>query len=110
MYQLWPLLKIYIFTHIGMCVCLLLKPSLKIIGNDDFMCISCDFVFFIQPHFHDSQIYLARFRRCLSRALSFIKQHVVTTLKNATRSVLPNQVSVNLCLLPKNWQQCSFDR
>eukprot|EP00731_Ephydatia_muelleri_P030040 Em0021g563a len=46
------------------------------------------------PHFHDSQMYLARFRRCLSRALSLIKQYVVTTLKNATKSVVPKQGTV----------------
>ena len=46
-----------------------------------------------QPHYKESQVYLARFKQYLSRALSFVKQHVVTTLKSTTRTIAPKQAS-----------------
>ena len=46
---------------------------------------------FFQPHYKESQVYLARFKQYLSRALNLVKQHVVNTLKATTKSVLPKQ-------------------
>ncbi|ELU14157.1 hypothetical protein CAPTEDRAFT_176475 [Capitella teleta] len=44
------------------------------------------------PQFKESSIYLAKFRQCLSRALSFIKIHVFSVLQSATQHVLPKKV------------------
>ena len=49
----------------------------------------------IQPHYKESQVYLARYKQYLSRALSLVKQHVINILKNATKSVQTGQVSLD---------------
>ena len=53
-----------------------------------------------QLHYKESQVYLTRFRQYLSRALALVKQHVVSTLRLTTSSVLPKPVStsyVHIC-------------
>ncbi|GAB1606416.1 conserved oligomeric Golgi complex subunit 3-like isoform X1 [Argonauta hians] len=45
--------------------------------------------------YRESQVYLARFKQCLSRALTLIKSHVVTVLQNATQQVLPKKDTPN---------------
>lgn len=42
-------------------------------------------------HYKESSLYLARFKQHLSRALSTIKESVITTLKMATNDVRPKQ-------------------
>jgi hypothetical protein len=44
-------------------------------------------------HYKESQVYLTRFRQYLSRALALVKQHVVSTLRLTTSSILPKPVS-----------------
>eukprot|EP00106_Octopus_bimaculoides_P007522 XP_014774964.1 PREDICTED: conserved oligomeric Golgi complex subunit 3-like isoform X2 [Octopus bimaculoides] len=45
--------------------------------------------------YRESQVYLARFKQCLSRALTLIKSHVITVLQNATQQVLPKKDTPN---------------
>jgi hypothetical protein len=47
-------------------------------------------------HYKESQLYLTRFRQYLSRALALVKQHVVTTLRVTTSSVLPKPGAVSV--------------
>ena len=47
---------------------------------------------FMQPQYKESQVYLVRFKQYLSRALGLVKQHVINSLKNTTRTVMPKQV------------------
>ena len=53
----------------------------------------CNIFFLSQPRYKESQVYLARFKQCLSRALTLIKSHVITILQNASQQVLPRKVS-----------------
>lgn len=48
----------------------------------------------IQPQYKESQVYLVRFKQYLSRALGLVKQHVVNSIKNTTRAVMPKQVNM----------------
>lgn len=43
----------------------------------------------LQPEFKESSVYLARFNHCQSHALSLIKQHTLSTLREATQQVMP---------------------
>lgn len=47
------------------------------------------------PRYKESQVYLARFKQCLSRALTLIKSHVITILQNASQQVLPRKDTPN---------------
>ncbi|CAE1225454.1 COG3 [Acanthosepion pharaonis] len=47
------------------------------------------------PRYKESQVYLARFKQCLSRALTLIKSHVITILQNASQQVLPKKDTPN---------------
>lgn len=41
----------------------------------------------LQLHYKESQLYLARFMQFQARALNFIKLHVISSLKNTTKSI-----------------------
>ncbi|CAH1781599.1 unnamed protein product [Owenia fusiformis] len=43
------------------------------------------------PHYKESQAFMARFKLCLSKALNLVKTHVVHILQNATTQVLPKK-------------------
>ncbi|KAK2188450.1 hypothetical protein NP493_132g06036 [Ridgeia piscesae] len=43
------------------------------------------------PQFRESELFLAKYRHCLSRALSLIRTHVFNILNGATQQVLPNK-------------------
>ena len=45
-----------------------------------------------QPQFRESELFLAKYRHCLSRALSLIRTHVFNILNGATQQVLPTKV------------------
>ncbi|KAK3602139.1 hypothetical protein CHS0354_036880 [Potamilus streckersoni] len=45
------------------------------------------------PRYKESDVYLARFKQCLSRALNLIKSHVVNILQNATQQIQPRKDS-----------------
>ena len=50
-----------------------------------------------QPRYKESEIYLARFRQCLSQALNHIKTYVTNILTNAMQQVQPKKVSTDWC-------------
>ena len=41
-----------------------------------------------QPHYKESQVYLARFQQFQSRALNLVKNHITTTIRSTTQSML----------------------
>ncbi|KAL3848397.1 hypothetical protein ACJMK2_019255 [Sinanodonta woodiana] len=45
------------------------------------------------PRYKESDVFLARFKQCLSRALNLIKSHVVSILQNATQQIQPKKDS-----------------
>ena len=46
----------------------------------------------VQAQYRESNIYLAKFRQCLSRALLLLKTHVFNILHHSTQQVLPAKV------------------
>lgn len=65
-------------------------------------------LFCLQPHYKESQVYLARFKQYLSRALNLVKQHVVNTLRTTTKAVLPKlDKPVSLLHYPYSIEKCS---
>ncbi|XP_070539445.1 conserved oligomeric Golgi complex subunit 3-like isoform X2 [Ptychodera flava] len=46
------------------------------------------------PNYNESQVYLARFKHCLSKALNLVRVHVVNILQNATQQVLPKKDAI----------------
>jgi len=46
----------------------------------------------LQLRYRESGVYLAKFRQCLSRALSLLKAHVFNILHQSTQLVLPAKV------------------
>lgn len=38
----------------------------------------------MQPNFKDYPVYLAKFKQCLSKAMHFMKIHIVNTMQNLT--------------------------
>lgn len=48
----------------------------------------------LQPNFKDYPVYLAKFKQCLSKAMHFMKIHIVNTMQNLT-SQLTKRVSTS---------------
>jgi hypothetical protein len=44
-------------------------------------------IYILQPQYKESDVFLARFRQCLSRALNLMKTHVMNILQAATLHV-----------------------
>lgn len=47
------------------------------IPNTDYFC-------WLQPNFKDYPVYLTKFKQCLSKAMHFMKIHIVNTMQNLT--------------------------
>ncbi len=48
--------------------------------------------YFLQPQYKESELYQARFKQCLSKALNLVKSNVFGILQHATLQVQPKKV------------------
>ena len=52
--------------------------------NHNQMCLTLVSLDWFQPNFKDYPVYLTKFKQCLSKAMHFMKIHIVNTMQNLT--------------------------
>lgn len=57
------------------------------------------FLFFFKPNFKDYPVYLAKFKQCLSKAMHFMKVHIVNTMQNLSSALTKRVRHSRSCIL-----------
>ncbi|KAH9512324.1 Golgi transport complex subunit 3 [Bulinus truncatus] len=86
--------------HISSRDAKLSRPNLNVTGETFIPLLSrmdeCILYLKSNPRYKECDVYLARFRQCLNKALSLIKNHVNNVLLTATQQVQPKKDSPNI--------------
>ncbi|XP_077988329.1 conserved oligomeric Golgi complex subunit 3-like [Glandiceps talaboti] len=90
--------KLSYFNELGRMSHKLSSPTLSV-TSDSFVPMltrldECIAYINSNPNYKESQVYLARFKHCLSKALNLVRVHVVNILQSAALQVLPKKDAI----------------
>ncbi|KAH9512323.1 Golgi transport complex subunit 3 [Bulinus truncatus] len=92
--------KLSYFNELDSISAKLSRPNLNVTGETFIPLLSrmdeCILYLKSNPRYKECDVYLARFRQCLNKALSLIKNHVNNVLLTATQQVQPKKDSPNI--------------